>query len=296
MPSPGTHGPFSRIAVACGDGTPGSDAAVLAAALARPGRAEVILIGVYSDPLFPVPDEFGRHALRTQTEHHLHEVRDRYVPEARIAAENDISLARALTRVVEREHCDLLVVGSSSGAHEGRVLLDRRLRQLSEHLGCPIAVAPQGLGAGAPLELRTIAVGYDASPGSGVAIEVAGKLAEHAGAQLQIHAFLDDTMPPLAFGPLPSMPLPQWQTAVDAGLGELRTQVARLAQEGPPGTRGFAATGQPAHELVHVSEDADLLVLGSRHWGAIARFVLGSTADVALRDAACAVLVVRRPD
>ena len=52
--------------------------------------------------------------------------------------------------------------------------------------------------------------------------------------------------------------------------------------------------GNPAGELILASSDLDLLVLGSRRWGAVKRLALGSTSDRVIRHTACPVLVPPR--
>jgi nucleotide-binding universal stress UspA family protein len=54
-----------------------------------------------------------------------------------------------------------------------------------------------------------------------------------------------------------------------------------------------AITGAAGETLVEQSADAELLVVGSRGLGRVARAVLGSVSDYLLRHARCPVLVVR---
>ena len=55
-----------------------------------------------------------------------------------------------------------------------------------------------------------------------------------------------------------------------------------------------ALSARPAHALLELGADVDLLVIGSRRWGAVARLLLGSTGEVLMHDAACPVIVVPR--
>jgi nucleotide-binding universal stress UspA family protein len=50
--------------------------------------------------------------------------------------------------------------------------------------------------------------------------------------------------------------------------------------------------GQPAEALLGASEDADLVVVGSRGLGGFKRLMLGSVSDQVVHHAACPVLVV----
>jgi nucleotide-binding universal stress UspA family protein len=51
-------------------------------------------------------------------------------------------------------------------------------------------------------------------------------------------------------------------------------------------------TGDPAHELVRMSEGLDVLVTGARDQGALKRLLLGSVSTHVVRNATCPVIVV----
>jgi nucleotide-binding universal stress UspA family protein len=53
--------------------------------------------------------------------------------------------------------------------------------------------------------------------------------------------------------------------------------------------------GDPAEELVKASQDADLLVVGSRGSGGFARLMLGSVTSKVMHHAACPATVVHEP-
>jgi nucleotide-binding universal stress UspA family protein len=53
-----------------------------------------------------------------------------------------------------------------------------------------------------------------------------------------------------------------------------------------------AVHGFPVEELVNASKEADMMVLGSRGVGGLARMLLGSTADQVVQHAHCPVLIV----
>ena len=106
-------------------------------------------------------------------------------PGARTVVETDWSVPRALQRVVEREHRDLLVVGSSGDGPDGVVYAGPRARQLLDSSPCALAVAPRGMRRTDHRLLR-IGVGFDGSAESDVALKLAGSLAEQAGATLLV--------------------------------------------------------------------------------------------------------------
>lgn len=57
-----------------------------------------------------------------------------------------------------------------------------------------------------------------------------------------------------------------------------------------------AVHGFPVNELIKASQDADMVVLGSRGAGGFGRLLLGSTVDQVARHAHCPVLIVRRAE
>ena len=59
---------------------------------------------------------------------------------------------------------------------------------------------------------------------------------------------------------------------------------------------GDVTIGYPPDELEGLSEEVDLLVVGSRGWGPVRRVVLGSTSDRLVHRAACPVVVVPRAE
>jgi nucleotide-binding universal stress UspA family protein len=53
--------------------------------------------------------------------------------------------------------------------------------------------------------------------------------------------------------------------------------------------------GGPPELLIELSEKVDLLVIGSRRWGAVSRVLLGTTGEALMNDAACPIIVAPRP-
>jgi hypothetical protein len=72
----------------------------------------------------------------------------------------------------------------------------------------------------------------------------------------------------------------------------LRKARERIAGLG--GVEQLAGYGPPADVLASYSGSVDLLVVGSRTYGAIGRLVHGSTSDELARTARCALLVLSR--
>jgi nucleotide-binding universal stress UspA family protein len=284
---------ISRIAVAI-DGFPeGQDAAALGAAIARVTAAEVMLVAVHSAPLFPVPG-WSWQSLRREAERTLGEVRRAFAPGARTVVETDLSVPRALQRVVRREHRDLLVLGSSRQAPDGRVRIGKRTRQLLCHFECALAIAPRGMHSEPDIHLKRIGVGYDGGPESEAALELAGSMAR-AGAELHVRAVVDDRVPVLLRSALADLVTNEWTAVISEEQQRLHDQALAAAEATGATVSVEVLRGRPADALLALSGEVDLLVIGSRRWGPTARVLLGSTGEALLQDAACPVLAVPRP-
>jgi len=287
---------LNNIAVGV-DGFPeGNDAVVLGMALARVTNAELMLVAVHSDPLVLPPLGVKWKNLRAEAQATLQKTRTAFAPESRIVVETDMSVPRALARVVRREHHDLLVMGSSRHAPEGRVRIGKRTRQLLGHFECPLAVAPRGLHKERGVTFKRIAVGYDGGPESKAALELAASIAIGAGAQLNVHAVVDDRVPLTGQSTAKvAAQIAQWEDAVTAEMDRWRKQAQTAAEATGAKFSVEVDRGRPADALLELSEHVDLLVIGSRRWGPVERVLLGSTGETLLHDAACSVLVVPRP-
>ena len=287
----------SRIAVGVGGYPEGKDAVVLAAAIARVTQAEVMLIAVHPEPLVVLPEEMNWKSLEKQAATMLAEVRDSLAPDARTVVETDLSVPRALERVVRREHRDLLVVGSSRHGPEGRVRIGKRSRQLLCHFRCAFAIAPRGMHNRPVQGLRRIGVGYDDGPESEAALALAGSVALAAGAELHLCGVVDDRPPPIGWSALATggAAVPRWEDAVLAQIASLRELALGRAKGIGANAHVEVPRGRPADALLKLSAEMDLLVIGSRRWGLVARLLLGSTGEALAHDAACPLLVVPRP-
>jgi nucleotide-binding universal stress UspA family protein len=287
---------FALIAAGV-DGYPeGRDAAALGAAIAQAAGAELMLVAVHPDPLVVLPREMGWTAMRERAGAELRSVRDELSPDARTVVETDWSVPRALERVVRREHRDLLVVGSSRDGPEGRVRIGRCTRQLLGDAACALGVAPRGLAAGERLRLANIGVGYDGGPESQAALNRAGALAVAADAKLHVLAIVDDRLPAVGWSPEGGQQIAaMWRELLEPTLQALREDAQQAAAATGADVRIGVTAGAPADALIALSEEVDLLMIGSRRWGAVARVLLGSVGEALIQSASCPVIVVPRP-
>lgn len=288
MQSPITH-------IAAGsDGTDeGSDAVALAAALADGTGAGLTLVRVFPTTLFPAAGITDRETLREQADEGLRRDRDDLAPEALLHSVADLSVSRAVAHFAERTHAGLVVIGSSPIAPERRTAVGRRGRQLLHDVPFALAVARRGLAA-QPVLLRRIAVGDDGGPEAQVAKATAIELCRATGATLVIAAVTDDRYP-LVVGAVPSA-LPEFERAWAEQRATTEAELEEAASKLDVAAEVRSVVGDPGLQLRRLSDEVDLVVVGSRRWGPIARTVNGGVGETLVADAGCSVLIVPRPD
>jgi len=81
--------------------------------------------------------------------------------------------------------------------------------------------------------------------------------------------------------------------AVRKAVQEIVDEVAAEIGERPPEISVNVASGDPAEELIKASQDADMLVVGSRGNGGFATLLMGSVSSKVTHHAACPVVVIR---
>jgi nucleotide-binding universal stress UspA family protein len=269
------------------DGLDGGHDAVALALVLAPG-AEFVLAATY-----PYDSTFSRFlqlgygdALRDGVIEALHQTRDRCgLGESRTVAIPDTSPARGLHRCAEHEHADLLVIGSAHYGPAGRILLGDVARAALYGAPCPVAVAPRGFSADAP---ATIGVAFDGGREAHAALATAAALARAFDARLVVRQVIDyDRLPTLAGYSL---------AGTDGVVAEIRaeaeTSLATAVEGLDVEVDARAVSGMLALELDALTAQVDLMVCGSRGWGAAHRVTLGSTSDRLIHHAPCPVLVI----
>jgi nucleotide-binding universal stress UspA family protein len=280
------------IAVAVGDDPEAFDAIVLATTIAGVTAADVMLVAVYPDLPAPVLRKIGRGP--AEAEALLCKLNAFMAPEARTVVEADWSVPHALARVVSREHPDLLVLGSSPRAPRGRVRIGMYTRQLLGEAKCPLAVAPRGLCPDGQNRLAVIGVGYDGTPEAAQAVRRAGSLARAAGARLRIRAAVEDRLPYVLATPVSPYVQGMWDEVIAPEVESLRKAAQREASATGADFSVEAGPGAPVDELLALSREVDLLIIGSRRWGPAVRVLLGTTGEGLMHNARCPVMVVPR--
>lgn len=198
------------------------------------------------------------------------------------------SPAEALTTIAEQERFDAIVVGSPHRGAVGRVMLGSVGASLLNGAPSDVAMAPKGYAEEEHESLRDIAVGYDGGAEAKVALQRAEALAKPSNARLRL---LTVVKPAVATPVMvPGAYSPEYPPHPERVIGEgLRSVDNSLAAE------PVRLDGDPAIELTReCAEGVDLLVVGSRGYGPLARVLLGSVSREIVQDAPCPVLVARR--
>jgi nucleotide-binding universal stress UspA family protein len=277
---PGAANPL-RVLVGFDGGSGSRDALAFAKALCEATSAELNVASVrpyWSDLLGP--DDF---ALAIKEDEHwirrgAAEILDTLPFSPRVVADGHET--GGLKELAAAERADLIVVGSSHRGQVGRVFPGSVGERVLSDAPCAVAVAPHGL-ADRELRFGTIAVGYDGSRESGVALGTAIELAERTGASLRILGVVD-------------MDVVLGFEEAEPEEARVRRHLDHALERMPRSVTADARLlhGAPGHAILEAAEDADLLVIGSRgRYGEARHLLLGSVAARAMRCAPCPTLV-----
>ena len=212
----------------------------------------------------------------------LNAAREEAEVDAELRWEGSSAPGRGLHELAHASGADLLVLGSSRRGLFGRVLTGDDTRAALNGAPCAVAIAPAGYHLNLD-PLRAIGVGYDGSPESQHALQVARQLAEDLEGRLS--AFEAVALPSYAFGG----GMVVLTEVIDDMAAAARDRLAQL-----DGVEPHAGYGNPAEELARYSASVDLLVVGSRGYGPLGRIVHGSTSAHLARAAQCPLLVLTR--
>lgn len=181
------------------------------------------------------------------------------------------SSGRKLHEEATARQAEIVVVGSSHRGDPGHTAAGKVLGRLLRGGSAPVAVAPRGYAdedVGPP---RVIGVAFDDSAESHRALEFAGRLARSADAALRVITVYDGGLP--AHQPEPGVVTQRaWMQEA------LHRTVADLPSELRAEPRFLV--GAVAHVLAEQSElGVDLMVMGSRGYGPVRSFWLGSVSE-----------------
>jgi nucleotide-binding universal stress UspA family protein len=267
----------------------GRDAAALARVLAvgDPESSVVAVMNLYTGP-FPMEYALLEGEEEKEARPTLDEARQILGDvEVETRAFGGGSTAAIFTTLAEREEFDAMVVGSSHWGPVGQVLIGSTTKSLLNGASCEVFVAPKGYSQEDHSDFRVIAVGYDGTPESKAALQRAEHLAHRSNATIKVMTVVEPPViiPGPAGGyapPAPRDPDPILNDAVHSvDKSSLAAERVRL-------------DGAPAEALADACKDVDLLVLGSRGYGPIARVFLGSVSREVAKHTPCPMLVIPR--
>jgi len=274
---------FRKVLVGVDGHIGGRDAVALATQLTT-GDGTLVLAHVYpmrGDPLH-------RDYIEYETAQYVHALdvleaaRDEAGVNAELRRSASTSPGRGLHELAEMLRCDLLVLGSCRRGLLGRIMVGDDTRAALDGAPCAVAIAPAGY-ADEPATIRKIGVGYDGSPESERALEVARALAGELDACVAGLEVVSG--PPYLFGG----PAAADEASIEDLISDAQARVALLGDVEPHG-----AYGRAAKELTAWGDAVDLLVVGSRGYGRVGRLVHGSTSRALANTAHCPLLVLTR--
>ncbi len=146
----------------------------------------------------------------------------------------------------------------------------------------------EGVGA-----IKRILIPTDDSPNAKAAVARGLDLAKLIGAEVTALNVVDIS-PFIGYGDAIALPnlLPIMETEGQAAVEFVRQEGAK---KGVHVTTLVVDSGTPAHKIVEIAKDYDLIVMGSLGRTGMAHLLLGSVAERVVRHATCPVLVVRTP-
>lgn len=175
----------------------------------------------------------------------------------------------------------LLVVGSQGLDALDRFMLGSVSTALIHHATCPVLVVKD---EAVPLQRITLAT--DGSSASAKALD------------FLVTKFQADRSPgkggPIHVSVIHVMPFIKYPELKEAGRRLVERSVRKLVKAGFTAEPVYQL-GKPAEEIMKVAakHQADLIVLGAKGLGAVARFLLGSVSTRVVQHSSCSVLVVR---
>ena len=139
-----------------------------------------------------------------------------------------------------------------------------------------------------------IVVGFDGSQPGWRALRWAANEARLRQALLEVVLVFDVSSPAVSFG-LSSVASPKTDRLIEQRAQTAVSDAARDVQDGELSIHPLAVPGRPGPGLLHMSDGADLLVLGASGHGALRALVVGSTAEFCIHHAACPVVIIPSP-
>jgi nucleotide-binding universal stress UspA family protein len=201
------------------------------------------------------------------------------------------SAALGIQELAEDVRPVMIVVGSAHRGRIGRVFLGSTGKSVLTGSPTAVAVAPRGYSEREGERLLRVGAALDDGEEATRALDAAIGLAERLHASLTIVGVLSAN--PVGYGTMAGAAVGDLVTAQRKHFAEvLEDAAARVPQSLPVTVRRLA--GPPADKLAQISNDFDLMLLGSRGYGPLRRVLLGSVSARLMDSAACPLLITPR--
>ncbi len=232
-------------------------------------------------------------ALDIETRESFDAIRDRLgalEPETRAIANQ--SASAALYELATEEHATLIAVGSTHRGTVGRVFPGSVGQALLHGAPCAVAIAPHGFAGREGRKLLRVGVAFDGSAEAWAALETAVNLTERLHGSLTVITVADYER----YGYSVALSV---LTAAEFHKVEREEaqRILDLAVNRAPADLdidGRLLTGSAGSVLTEISDEFDLMIAGSRGYGALKRTALGSVTGHLVNAAACPILVLPR--
>ncbi|GAB3231563.1 universal stress protein [Mycolicibacterium hippocampi] len=295
------------------DGSPQSDAAVAWAAHEAGMRGtRLTLVHALTDPTaaawldVPLPAEYweAQRARATVLLEDATRIAQQELPtDTPVTVDRHVASDSPRAVLVDlSKDAEMVVVGCRGFGAIQRALLGSVSSGLVRHAHCPVAVVhnddihdddihDDDIHDDDPTRDRPadapVVVGIDGSPASDRAVQIAFDEASRRGVDLvALHTWLESTDDFIDVG---------WPNVSERAEEILGERLAGWQERYPDVTvRRMVKMNNPVHELLDLSESAQLLVVGSHGRGGIAGLVLGSVSSAVVQGARIPVIVARQ--
>jgi nucleotide-binding universal stress UspA family protein len=195
--------------------------------------------------------------------------------------------ALAISQRSERPDVRMVVMGSRGQGTMARLLLGSVATQVVHTCTRPVVVVSGAGVQGAP---RRMLVAVDSTPVACEAAREGLELAERLGARVT----LVHVLPASVANKGEAADFAAFERACEDYASGLLSELRQLTGRGGPPTDTAVLHGEPAEALSQAAsaEDVDLVIVGTRARGALARTLLGSVADALLHRSPKPVMVV----
>jgi nucleotide-binding universal stress UspA family protein len=214
-----------------------------------------------------------------------------------LAIETDVAVGdpkAEIVRIAEEWGADLLVLGARGLSGIKRFLLGGVSLAVAHHVRCPVLVVK-----GRPRKLGSVLVAMDGSEDSFRAVRFLQSLPLPRQTKVRLLSVVEPirypaSAPIVLRGQLVRMIKEveserrgQLEKVLEQAASQLDDKITRVTRSTPSGDPASVITASAA------TYDADLIVVGARGHGAMARLLLGSVSEKVLRHARCPVLIVK---